>query len=261
MAPRHAGLFPPDAIIRVVDRESILILGAACAVLMQFAHPLVAAGVADHSNFHRHPLRRVRRTMELTLGIVFGTEEEALAGAAQINAIHQRVTGVANRTPYAASDPELLLWVHATLVYSALETYERFVRPLTDRQRFKYYQQSTVVARMLGIPDELFADSWAAFQQYLNQMLAGRVVVTDRARALAARVLHPVPFIPGVLFGPFTAITAGLLPEPIRNGYRLAWGRPERAVVRILEALLPRLIPHAPEFVRSLPQARLEGVA
>lgn len=256
----HPGLFPPNALIRVVDSESVLILGAPCAVLMQFAHPLVAAGVAEHSSFQQHPFRRVRRTMDLTLGMVFGTKEDMRVAAARINAVHRRVTGVTSRTPYAATDPELLLWVHATLVYSALATYERFVRPLDDHQRFEYYRQSTVPARMLGIPDELFARSWTSFQAYVDQMLSGPVVVTDRARKMATRVLYPVPYVPRMIFAPFAAITAGLLPEPIRRGYGLAWGRPQRAMLRTLNFLLPRVIPHAPAIVRSMPHSRFGEV-
>lgn len=257
MATRDSGLFPPDAIIRIVDSESVLVLGAPCAVLMQFAHPLVAAGVAEHSDFQRHPVRRVRRTLDLTLGLVFGTQGEARAAAARINASHQRVRGVADGSPYAATDPNLLAWVHATLVYSVLTTYERFVRPLDDQLRFDYYQQSTVAARMLGIPDELFADSWASFETYLERMLAGPVMVTDRARRLATRVLHPVPHLPRIVFAPLAAVTARLLPESIRRGYGLAWGHPQQAIVRTLEVLLPRVIPQTPDIVRSLPHARL----
>ena len=76
------GLFPPDAVVRRVDGESVLLLGGGRALLMQLAHPLVAKGVAEHSDFRRDPFARLRRTLDATYAIVFGSEAEARAAAA-----------------------------------------------------------------------------------------------------------------------------------------------------------------------------------
>src|SRR5579862_6631483 len=105
-------------------------LGGGRALLLQLAHPLVAAGVAEHSDFLASPLRRLERTMTLTLEMVFGTMAQAREAARQVNRAHDRVRGVAGGVGYHAGDPDLLLWVHSTLIDSALETYATFVRPL-----------------------------------------------------------------------------------------------------------------------------------
>src|SRR5438477_9238059 len=134
-----AGLFPRHAIIRQVNGEGALLLGGGRALLMQLAHPSVAAGVADHSDFETDPFGRLRRTLEAETTLVFGTLEEAHATAARIRAVHERVTGPG----YQANDPELLLWVHATLVDTALRVYTRFVRPLRPNEAEAYYDEST----------------------------------------------------------------------------------------------------------------------
>src|SRR2546427_8601841 len=131
------GLYAEDSITRRVSRENILLLGGGRALLMQLAHPKVAAGVDDHSDFRKHPIRRLRRTVHMTMAIVFGERETALAAARSVNQVHARVRG----DGYSALDPDLLLWVHATLVDSALVTYQAFVGRLTSREREDFYQE------------------------------------------------------------------------------------------------------------------------
>ncbi|MEO8601788.1 MAG: oxygenase MpaB family protein, partial [bacterium] len=67
-----APLFAPDSLTRRINRHAVLLLGGGRALLMQLAHPLVAAGVAAHSHFDRAPLQRLWRTLDLTLSVVFG---------------------------------------------------------------------------------------------------------------------------------------------------------------------------------------------
>ena len=109
------GLFGPDSVIWRVNRESAVALAGSCAILMQFAHPQVAAGVRDHSRYQVDPIRRLRRTLDLTMAIVFGPRATAMEAVRAINTRHHGVRGPG----YSAMDPELLLWVHATLVYAA----------------------------------------------------------------------------------------------------------------------------------------------
>src|SRR5207248_1408858 len=160
------------------NREPALLLGGGRALLMQLAHPGVAAGVAEHSDFRERPLRRLLRTLELTLALTFGTRERAMAAARQINGVHRRVRG----ETYSATDPDLLLWVHATLVDSALATYHAFVGPLGRSEREAYYKESTLVGGLLGIPAAAFPASLRAFEDYVASMLDGGELAVD-ARA------------------------------------------------------------------------------
>src|SRR5262249_52218843 len=156
------------------------------ALLMQLAHPGVAAGVAEHSDFRRRPLDRLIRTMELTLALTFGTRTEALAAAHQINTVHQRVRG----SGYSATDPRLLLWVHATLIDSALVTYSAFVRPVPSAERETYYQEAKLIGGLLGLANSRYPASLHDFEGYLLHMLTGPELLVDaRARELARAVL------------------------------------------------------------------------
>src|SRR6516165_7519627 len=142
-AAPEAGLWlhPPGSITWGIGREAVLLLGGGRALLLQLAHPAVAAGVAEHSDFRSRPLRRLLRTLKLTLSLSFGTRAQALAAARTINRTHQRVRGPG----YEATDPRLLLWVHTTLVESTFATHAAFIRPLSVEERAAYYRESQVV--------------------------------------------------------------------------------------------------------------------
>src|SRR5205085_5742513 len=112
-----AGLFGPGSLTWRVNREGVLLLGGGRALLLQVAHPLVAAGVAQHSNYREDPFGRLFRTLDTVTTIVFGATPDAHEAAARLRRIHERVKGVADDgTPYQATDHDLIMWVHATLV-------------------------------------------------------------------------------------------------------------------------------------------------
>ena len=175
------GLFPGDAVIRRVDGESVLLLGGGRALLMQLAHPLVAAAVAEHSGFQADPLARLQRTLETSFVIVFGTTEQAHAAAAGVRSVHERVFGEG----YRADDPTLLLWVHATLVDTALRVHQRFLQPLRPADAERYYEESTVVAELLGVPRAAQPSDLAQFRDYVRACVAS-LEVSDTAAASRA---------------------------------------------------------------------------
>src|SRR5213083_2845213 len=136
--PRR-GLFGPESVVWRVNREAVALLGGGRALLLQVAHPLVAAAVAAHSRLRAEPLVRLRRTLELMLTIVFADAAHAMAAVHEIEGVLDADVGRWRRgTPYDANDPMLLLWVHATLVDSALLVYRRFVAPLSREDRATY---------------------------------------------------------------------------------------------------------------------------
>lgn len=252
-------LFRPDSVTWRINQEPALLLGGGRALLMQLAHPGVAAGVAEHSDFRRRPLDRLARTLELTLALTFGTRTEALAAAHQINVVHQRVRGAG----YSATDPRLLLWVHATLIDSALVTYSAFVRPLADGVRETYYQEAKLIGGLLGLANARYPGSLADFERYLRWMLNGPELLVDgRARELARTVLRPALHpVPPPAFRPLEAITAGLLPPSLRLDYGLRWGRLERMGFSVVRAALPRALPLLPRRFRQVPPARRQALS
>jgi uncharacterized protein (DUF2236 family) len=247
-----SGLYAEDSITRRVSRENILLLGGGRALLMQLAHPKVAAGVDDHSDFRAHPIRRLRRTVLMTMAIVFGERETALAAARAVNHAHAGVRG----DDYRALDPELLLWVHATLVDSALVTYQTFVQRLTVSEREDFYQESKLLGELLGIPRDRFPVDLADFDRYVDGMIArDGVQVTPRARSLARLVVRPpLRLLPGPVMVPFEVVTAGLLPAALREAYGLAWGRGQQKAFKLAVAAVPRIVALTPPLLRVWPR-------
>ena len=245
------GLFSDDSIVRTVNRENVLLLGGGRALLMQLAHPKVAAGVDEHSDFRVQPIRRLRRTVRMTMAIVFGDRETALAAVRAVNQTHARVRGAG----YRAMDPDLLLWVHATLVDSALVTYETFVRPLSARARDDFYQEMNIAAELLGVPRDRFPATFGHFRDYMDGMVtSGMVRVDALARELARHVLRPqLRLVPGQVMIPFEVITTGMLPPALREQYELSWGKRQDQFYRLVVRALPRLIAVTPPILRVWP--------
>ena len=261
-----AGLFGPGSVTWRVNREGVLLVGGPAAAILQVAHPLVAAGVSDHSRYREDPWGRLYRTLDLTTKIVFGSTETAHAAARAIRMAHRRVKGVTREdagaypagTPYDANDPELGLWVHATLVDTALEVYRRYVGTLTVAEQQRYYEEQKTLGEMVGVPRELQPQTLADFYAYYHGMLeSDRIFVTDACRDVVEATMRPeLPFIARPVVEAMNLATAGLLPARLREELGLAWG-PHRA--RLLEAsrlALSRLIPVLPGLVRQFPPAR-----
>jgi len=248
------GLFGPGSAIWRVNREAAVALGGTCAIPMQFAHPKVAAGVRDHSRYEVDPAGRLLRTLDLTLAIVFGSRSSAMQAVRAINSRHRSVRG----PDYSAMDPDLLMWVQATLVYSAVRAYRAFVGPLTAAEADRYYQDTKEIGALLGIPPSIYPANVEELDAYLQDMIGrGEVAVGDDARRMAAAVLRPgFPGVPRSAFVPLTVLTAGLLPTTLREGYRLRWGWMEELAFGACRTALPRLVAVAPRAIRFLPPAR-----
>jgi uncharacterized protein (DUF2236 family) len=178
----------------------------------------------------------------------FGDEEEAIAAAARINAIHDRVLGripadvgeFPAGTLYSAHDPELLRWVHATLLDSMLLTYQRLVAPLGEEERDRYCAEAAVMEPLLDIPAGLLPRGTAELEAYAGDVLGdGRIAVTERSRALARAILFPPAWrLLWPAFRPMQLLTIGLLPPAVRQAYGFPWsGRDERALARWTAAL------------------------
>jgi uncharacterized protein (DUF2236 family) len=228
------GYFAPESVIRRIGNSPLTpFLGGGPAVLLQVAHPLVAAGVVQHSDYGRDLWRRLGRTLRALYMIAFGTKAEAERAAAVVQAVHARVHGRTEEqlgsfppgTRYSASDPELMLWVHATLVEASLAVYQRFVRALSPEDRERYYQEMGVVARLFGTPTSVIPPSYADFREYFDAEVAGETIsVTAPAREVAAVILDaPLPAPMRVLVPAHRLATAGLLPKALRRGYGLRW--------------------------------------
>ncbi len=235
------GYFSDDSAIRRIGRESVLMLGGPRALLMQAAHPLVAAGIVDHSRYAQEPWRRLARTMAALYTIVFGTQAEGDRMGEITRAAHRRVRGVRDGRTYSAADPDLMLWVHSTLVDTGLALYELYVRRLEPTEADEFYEQMQMVAHVFGVPDDVHPPTLTAFRSYQRDLIAGGTVrVGDDARAVAATVLSPpvpLPLRPALRL--LAAQTAGLLPAELREQYGIR--RPLPGAARSMRKLVPLL--------------------
>jgi uncharacterized protein (DUF2236 family) len=264
--PGDPGLFGPESRVWTVARERTLLTGGPAALLLQIAHPLVAAGVAGHSGFREDPFRRLRATLDATLRVSFGDREQAEAAAARVRLTHRRIRGTLPAatgrypagTPYDASDPDLALWVHATLIWTSLRVYGRFVRPLSAAECDRHYQETKPFALLFGVDADRMPSSWTAFEGYVERTLARDVAVGSTASALAATILRPpLPLVLG--FGPPVArrVTAGLLPPRLREAFGLPWGRVERAAATSVAATSRATVRRLPPGLRFWPHYRV----
>jgi uncharacterized protein (DUF2236 family) len=253
-----ASLFGPGSMTWRVNRESVLLLGGRATLLMQLAHPLVAAGVADHSGFRDDPTRRLLRTLDTMYEIVFGDAAEAEAAASRVNAVHDHVHGVApDGTGYSARDPRLLLWVHGTLVDSALKVYEGCVASLSHEDANAYYEESKLIAKLFGVPEATLPTTLVDLRDWMTELVAsGEVVVTPLARELAEPIIRPFRIVPRRLARASAVVTAALLPEPIREGYGLRLGRSRSFALAMGSRAARLLVPRVPAMLRTVPLQR-----
>jgi uncharacterized protein (DUF2236 family) len=233
---------------RSVHANGALLAGGGRALLMQLAHPLVARGVAEHSAFTHDPITRLVRTLRLTLALVYGADAEVTRALDTINRVHQRVAGPG----YAASDPELLLWVHATLIDTALRMHALLVRPLSNAEAGAYYDDMQRIGAALGIPPDAFPPDVPSFNAYVSTM-SQALQVTDTARSLAREIFRPRGAITPALFAT-RALTAGLLPEPLRVQYGMSWGPRRQAALDASAKLSREVHPYLPGVIKQTPR-------
>jgi len=253
-----AGLFGPGSVSWRIDRELIVLAGGSCALLMQAAHPSVAAGVAQHSDYATDPFGRLLRTLTSSFSVVFGTVTDANATIRRVNAIHARVRGErADGAAYSALDPEALLWVHATLVDTALRVYDRFVAPLSADEAQRYHAESARVAVALGVPAETIPARIDELRAWMDAMVAsGTVRVTPEARAIARTVLYPTRFPPRLAWDATHLVSIATLRPDLRRQYGIAWSSARERGIERMAAATRAVLPWVPSPLRHAPQAR-----
>lgn len=222
----------------------MIIVGGGRALLMQVAHPLVARGVTEHSGYREDRVARLLGTLRPMYAIAYGTPEEARQAALGVRGAHRHVAGAG----YSADDAELMRWVLATLIDTALVMHRRFVGPFGKGQNAltAYYEEMCALGEMIGLACAAMPRDLIAFRSYVEEMVA-TVEVTSEARQIARELFAPLPEAPWLSPAMPLAreLTAGLLPRRLREAYGLPWG-PRRARAlhvagRVSRGVLPRL--------------------
>jgi uncharacterized protein (DUF2236 family) len=267
----HRAVGDPPSISRRINAERVVLLGWARAILLQLAHPLIAAGVHDHSGFRASTwtaASRLYHTVHAMLALTFGGDVERERALGGIRTIHQRVHGRlsvdAGRFPagtaYSAEDPALVLWVHATLLESIPMAYELLVGPLTTAERDAYCAEAASVAVALLARRDDVPLTWAATRGYLDRMYSsGDLAVSAHARELARAVLSPgaAAWIAVPATWTNRIVTIGLLPASIREQYGMTWTRGQQRTFDTMISILRSTRRVLPDVLALWPKSRI----
>lgn len=231
--------FDNDSEIVQVHADASMFIGGIRAILLQTMHPAAMQAVADHSGFRGDMWGRLARTSTFLAVTTFGTAEHAEQSVGAVRRIHERVTGtMPDGTPYTASDPHLLAWVHAAEVDSFLLAHQTYgARPLDEAGCDAYVAQSAVVAAKLGVIDP--PTTVAQLREVLDDFRP-ELRATDEARsAVRFLILHPdLPLAARPAYGVLMAAGIALMPRWTRLPLRLPWlPVSERTVVKALGTL------------------------
>jgi uncharacterized protein (DUF2236 family) len=262
-----AGIFGPKSVSWRLDREAAVFLGAGRALLLQLAHPWVAAAIAEHSRSLSDPIGRFQRTFNITLTMIFGSTSQAIVAARRLHRRHSGICGTlrensgayAAGSRYWANDVAALRWVWATLIETAPLAYELIAPALSTDDRERYYTEARLFAGLFGIPQDALPHSWLDFADYADEMLGSELLpVSGAARRIAAELFA------GAGTGwrmPrwYRALTARLLPPRLRQDFGLPYGAAEhRSAARAIAALryVYPWIPSSLRYVAPYHEAR-----
>ncbi|HYG92721.1 MAG TPA: oxygenase MpaB family protein [Nocardioides sp.] len=228
--------FAEGSPINRVHGDAAMFVGGLRALLLQTMHPAAMTAVAEHSGYRGDMWGRLHRTSTFLAVTTFGTSSDAQQAVDAVRRIHERITGtMADGTPYAASDPHLLEWVHVAEVDSFLLAHTVYGgTPLSPGERDEYVAQAAEVGRRLGVLDPPTTQAQLAERlRSFRPELRG----TREAREAVSYVLlrPPLPLAVRPAYATLAAAAVGLMPAWTRLPLRLPWlPMSERTVVRLL---------------------------
>jgi uncharacterized protein (DUF2236 family) len=208
---------------RIFKNQVALGIGGVAAVLMEFADARIRSGVWDHSTYKADPIGRSKRTGIAAMVGCYGPESAARRVIQGVTNMHARVQG---HTPkgeaYKALDPELLDWVAATAAFGFLNAYDRFVSPLSDAEKDRFYRDGAVVARLYGANNTpRTQNEFLAFMERLAPRFEPHPIVTEFLDIIQSG--KAAPNVPRFLHRALARASVSILPPLVRE--KLALGR------------------------------------
>ena len=185
--PADAGFFGPGSVTWRVSTDLGRPVAGLRALMLQALHPLAMAGVDQHSNWREDPVGRLAATSGYLATITFGDRAAAERAAARVRRIHEHITGTDTITGqrYEASDPALLLWVHATLVESGVVAAGMFGTPLSAPDADRYVAEMVAAAELVGVPAGQVPGSLSDLESYLTASRSGLRCTPAAAESMA----------------------------------------------------------------------------
>jgi uncharacterized protein (DUF2236 family) len=248
-------------------------------LILQVAHPVVGAGVTQHSNFAAEPWTRLIRTLMSVNRIVFAPAATAGAESQRLRRLHATIRGTDDAgRGYHALEPDAYAWVHLTLVHLFVEVQRVFGQPLSPPQEERLYEEWRHVGRLLHVQDKRMPADWDAFGRYFDDMVEHTLETNRAVEDVLASVAHPrkpLTVLPSAAWQPLAGragslamlFAVGTLPARLRERIGLPWtvrdqGRLEQQGRRLRAAfsVVPRPLLTLPPAVPYLVRARLGGL-
>lgn len=236
--------------------EAVLLAGAGRAILLQLANPAVGYGVGRHSDFAADPMKRLHGTLSYIYALSNGTPGQRKYMQRQVQRAHLPVMfeGDEGVPPYSAADPQLQLWVAATLYDSANQVHSAILPDLSPDQAESLYQGYELLGTALGMPAGLWPGSRAEFENYWESQLA-TLHVDDTIKGVAQELLTAAnaPVWIRILMPLARFLTIGLLPAEVRSMYGFSWSGSQERKLRTTFKLASVLVRIAPKSLRHAP--------
>ena len=259
-----AGLFGPDSVVWRIHADPVMLVGGLRALLVQALEPRAMAAVDQHSLFREDPWGRLERTTKFVLATTYGDTAAAEAAAAKVRKVHEHIHGTDSVTgqPYAADDPDLLLWIHAVEVESFLLAYRTYAGRVTRADGDRYVAEMARVAEMVELPTGRAPTTERDLRDYL-QSVRGLRATPAAFEGLRVVMFPPMDLRYRPLWAIPTTAAIAILPGYARRLYRIPWFPPAAVPVRASVFALSRLLNLVTPTPPSLREARdrVEGKA
>jgi uncharacterized protein (DUF2236 family) len=260
-----AALAPgPDSLLWRYFGDARTGVASGYALLLQVAHPTIAGGVRDHSNYKQDPWGRLLGTLDFLVLMIYGGPEAAAETGRRLREMHRHIRGaLPDGRRYNALEPGAFAWVHATLIEANLAGHRHFGCQLTDAETERIYAEWLKVGRLLGMQKGALPDDWSGFRSYFDEMVDARLEDNDVVQGVLTTFRRPArgsfPVL-GERFWRLTTVpagrvlsltTAGLMPPTLRDRLGLSWTRRQELAFRGLGAVSRSTTPVLPARLRN----------
>jgi uncharacterized protein (DUF2236 family) len=256
--PHDDGLFGPGSVSWRAFASPASAIGGATAVLLQMIHPRVVRMIDQASSVREKPEERLRLTAEYVNTIIYGDTAAAERAGEILRNIHAHKQAVDPITGenYTPNEPDLLLWVHCTLVWGTLAACERWGPPFTAAERDRFVEEMRTAARLVGIDPAQAPRSVSELDAYMTGMLPRLGYVTATRFMREMMVPPKLPFTPaGLVQLVMTRAAVDLLPPEVQDLYGFRWSGLNHALVRLGSAVIMETASKTP-YEKLLPELR-----
>jgi uncharacterized protein (DUF2236 family) len=151
------------------------LVGGFASLWIQALHPLVLAGVMEHSGFQADPLGRLQRTGGFVGTVTFAPGSVVQAHIDLVNRIHPHIVGTTpDGRPYRAQDPDNIDWVHCALLLGMARCWLRYGARPDPTLLDGYVAEQARVAIALGDPEP--PTNWAELLEHIEHHRPNLVV-------------------------------------------------------------------------------------